>query len=1189
MKEVTIKSKIVGREGSGTGIPSPSSPSASVDLSLYLKKEVWDDAFELKETEDGVPYLFGKLPVLLQYGLTMYADPNNVGVPSLFDGIPIDNSTIYWEETTNADGSVTRVLKAKGVGGEGGSADFGNVLESGTGNAFTSFSISEDGKELTLVKGETFVKQTDFNALSEKLTDFLEGSDTDNIINKWKELEAFLGGMTESDELATILATKWTKDDAKIANWDTAFEWGDHSKAGYSTKTYVDETFVTLKTEQTITGKKDFTTGGLFVNGSQIVYDSVNGYWKLDGDLLVTGAVTMFANEGKYTPSTIMDAVSVDGTTIMNDGKKLYLNPNLDLGGGGINSLTINLGSTSYKGTGTSDVSVSLPAYPTSLKNPTELTITLADGTTKTVYDGSTAKSIALTRLWKASEVTSATSDEGTITPLAMNQWTSARYVTAIGINGNYLTYTKNGIAQNVTVPYATTANQLTKWKVLTIKKNTDAGTVYKLIANLSNWKSGYNGQWGMIGMMYGHRGGNMAGTTIQKIVAYCAAWSSGNGGANYEIKTDITTYVKPCIVSYNGVNYLALRMTSSGSSREHSFLGYTENLLDEFIEVAESEATLVHDTEVMSMGGVNAASASKLQTPITIWGQSFDGTASVSGNMTGVGSISMSGALSGVTTGTFSDKVSMKSASVDGISIYKSSTGVLRIDGDVVLSGALTMFGTDSVNTSTIMDGVAVDGTTIIKSGNKLMINPDLELGGGLDEAALASYLNSWSGSSSIKNVGTITSGTWNGSKIANAYLANSAVTISGESVSLGGSLSQAKLRTALGLGSNAYTSTSYLPSASYTAADVLAKLNTVDGADSGLDADLLDGYHVSRFPLLNSVCGSSYDLNNADRAGYYKVSMSTNRPSKAYGYGMMETIEVHTGVSDSEKRTLQVYYPHQVSSNYKYYGMAVRMRNGASNATNNVWDDWRYFVTKDGNVASATTASKLATKRTIWGQSFDGSEDITGHLYLVGAHASSSTGNTSQILFGTPSSHHLALSSNTNSLIVNPTSSSTTGQIVLGVNGRNSYFTSSGNFGIGTSTPSSKLHVDGNLLTTGGITMYGSSDKRLKRNIRTFEAGKELMSLGGVYQFEYEDDEISRNGMYKGTHVGLIYQNVKGTILDKMCYEREDGYGALNYLDSSFISLLAGVGMEHETRIQRLERENKELRKEIEQLKKA
>lgn len=35
------------------------------------------------------------------------------------------------------------------------------------------------------------------------------------------------------------------------------------------------------------------------------------------------------------------------------------------------------------------------------------------------------------------------------------------------------------------------------------------------------------------------------------------------------------------------------------------------------------------------------------------------------------------------------------------------------------------------------------------------------------------------------------------------------------------------------------------YLPAAAYTAGDVLAKLIGVDGSGSGIDADLLDGYH--------------------------------------------------------------------------------------------------------------------------------------------------------------------------------------------------------------------------------------------------------------------------------------------------------------------------------------------------------
>lgn len=55
--------------------------------------------------------------------------------------------------------------------------------------------------------------------------------------------------------------------------------------------------------------------------------------------------------------------------------------------------------------------------------------------------------------------------------------------------------------------------------------------------------------------------------------------------------------------------------------------------------------------------------------------------------------------------------------------------------------------------------------------------------------------------GNSNITTVGTITSGTWNGTKIANAYLANSAMTIAGTSVSLGGSITATTLKSALGL----------------------------------------------------------------------------------------------------------------------------------------------------------------------------------------------------------------------------------------------------------------------------------------------------------------------------------------------------------------------------------------------------
>lgn len=125
------------------------------------------------------------------------------------------------------------------------------------------------------------------------------------------------------------------------------------------------------------------------------------------------------------------------------------------------------------------------------------------------------------------------------------------------------------------------------------------------------------------------------------------------------------------------------------------------------------------------------------------------------------------------------------------------------------------------------------------------------------------------------------------------------------------------------------------------------------------------------------------------------------------------------------------------------------------------------------------------------------------------------------------------------------------------------------------------------GNFLAYGGITMYYPSDKNLKANIRPVtNASERLMSIGGVYDFEYIDSEVERDSIYAGTHTGLIYQNVKGGVMDCMAYEREDGKGALNYIDPSFISLLAAVEIEHEGRIQVLESENKMLKANNEEL---
>lgn len=71
----------------------------------------------------------------------------------------------------------------------------------------------------------------------------------------------------------------------------------------------------------------------------------------------------------------------------------------------------------------------------------------------------------------------------------------------------------------------------------------------------------------------------------------------------------------------------------------------------------------------------------------------------------------------------------------------------------------------------------------------------------------------------------------------------------------------------------------------------------------------------------------------------------------------------------------------------------------------------------------------------------------NISGHVYFTGSKPSSSTGNTSQIVFGTSADQHVAITSNDNALVINPstteTSNSTTGasQIVLYLNKSSSF----------------------------------------------------------------------------------------------------------------------------------------------------
>lgn len=153
-----------------------------------------------------------------------------------------------------------------------------------------------------------------------------------------------------------------------------------------------------------------------------------------------------------------------------------------------------------------------------------------------------------------------------------------------------------------------------------------------------------------------------------------------------------------------------------------------------------------------------------------------------------------------------------------------------------------------------------------------------------------------------------------------------------------------------------------------------------------------------------------------------------------------------------------------------------------------------------------------------------------------------------------------------------------------------------SSGNVGIGTTAPNQKLHVAGNLLADGAITCKAVSDIRLKTVIQEeVDYRKKLLELGSVVDFRYNDKAIQRNtgAVDKEKHTGLIYQSAKELGLPNFCHTDDDGYGSINYLCTDYINLIAGalqqtiVAQETiEQRVERLERENEELRRKLNNL---
>ncbi len=207
-------------------------------------------------------------------------------------------------------------------------------------------------------------------------------------------------------------------------------------------------------------------------------------------------------------------------------------------------------------------------------------------------------------------------------------------------LNADLLDGVHNG---NLTAAY-THGGQLSYNRTFTKSDNGGRNT-YLLIADITGYQSVTSGspKFGFEGHVYGDRGGSGA-TNISYVATVVATQAYNNG----RILTSTSANCQPHVVSYNSRYYIALKLI--GSSHVLYFSGKWWNALSPVTELlVPSGATLPTGMTVVANVQTYSpwnTSATKLQTARTLWGQSFNGTGNVSGNMTGVGTITATGAI---------------------------------------------------------------------------------------------------------------------------------------------------------------------------------------------------------------------------------------------------------------------------------------------------------------------------------------------------------------------------------------------------------------------------------------------------------------------------------------------------------------------------------------------------------------
>lgn len=502
-------------------------------------------------------------------------------------------------------------------------------------------------------------------------------------------------------------------------------------------------------------------------------------------------------------------------------------------------------------------------------------------------------------------------------------------------------------------------------------------------------------------------------------------------------------------------------------------------------IVLRDASSNFAANTITAALAG-NATTATTLATSRTLWGQSFNGGAAVTGNLTSVGNITGTGA---VTLTATAGQLSLIATSTNDITFTTNAVETIRIASN----------NNVGIGNTTPADKLSVTGTSNFTGNMALGAN--------------------------LAVTGTVTSGTWQGSIVQPTYGGTGKSTLPAAFAALNGFTTTA---TAAGTTALTNTSTSYqiftgattqtitLPDTATLATGWYFEIQnnstgalTVNSstAVSIVTAGLFSGGTTIRFTCI-SVADNTAASWDYDYVGFGSVggSGAVVRQTGATITTPSITFPTATGItagtnaqgqgaltSDYNVVTVTAANPSGVTLPTAATGRRITVINKGTNpiviypasgaaidalATNagitlivgqslifNATTTTQWYSSYNLDVNLADNATILATTRTLWGQNFNGSANVTGDLTSVG----NITGTGAVTLTATAGTLALAATS--------------TNVITLSTNGTETIrVAANNNVGIGDNAPAYKLSVNGtsyfngNMRTTANVQIDGT-----------------------------------------------------------------------------------------------------------------